>query len=108
MQFINYSIPRQNLLNKVADVSEDGRYISPIEKPNIRLGLTLGTLSAGRTNITTIIEAYGTKALTIAIRYSAVRKQFGPTNKEEIAILEYQSHVRNTNFYFVFKDFRKS
>ena len=35
-------------------------------------------------------------ALTIAIRYAAIRKQFGPGNgQDEIPILEYQLHVFN-------------
>lgn len=37
-----------------------------------------------------ICLAYFTKALTIAIRYAGVRKQFGPTEKEELPIIEYQ------------------
>ena len=32
-------------------------------------------------------------AITIAIRYSAVRKQFGPTSEEELPVLEYQMQV---------------
>lgn len=34
------------------------------------------------------------KAITIAIRYAAVRKQFGPPNQsDELAIIEYPLHV---------------
>jgi acyl-CoA oxidase len=33
-----------------------------------------------------------TASLSIAIRYAAVRKQFGPTVGNELSILEYQSH----------------
>lgn len=91
--FDNYRIPRINLLNKTADVSPEGKYVTPIEHPSKRFGLTLGALSVGRVNITTICSAYLTKALTIAIRYSAVRKQFGPDDKDELPILEYQVQV---------------
>ncbi|XP_072381174.1 peroxisomal acyl-coenzyme A oxidase 3-like [Diabrotica undecimpunctata] len=113
VQFTNYEIPRVNLLNKIADVSEDGRYITPIKDPNRRHGAALGSLSAGRVNIAAMVDALGAKALTIAIRYAAVRKQFGPNGKEEMPILEYQSHqlrlipylaaayvLRNFNTYF--------
>lgn len=31
------------------------------------------------------------RAVTIALRYSAARKQFGPNDKEEYPVLEYQS-----------------
>lgn len=92
--FDHYEIPRENLLNKVGDVTEDGRYVTPYKDPNKRLGAALGSLSAGRVNISCICEALGVKALTIAIRYAAVRKQFGPDGNEEVPILEYQSHVR--------------
>lgn len=92
VQFNHYEIPRENLLNKVANVTEDGRYVTPIKDPSKRLGATIGGLSGGRVNITIMIEAYATKALTIAIRYAAVRKQWGPT-EEEMHIIEYQSHV---------------
>ncbi|KAJ8939079.1 hypothetical protein NQ318_008683 [Aromia moschata] len=88
--FNNYEIPRHNLLNRLGDVTKDGQYVTPIKDPNKRHGAGLGLLSAGRVIITSVCETLGTKALTIAIRYAAVRKQFGPD--EEIPILEYQSH----------------
>ncbi|XP_028133538.2 peroxisomal acyl-coenzyme A oxidase 3-like [Diabrotica virgifera virgifera] len=113
VQFTNYEIPRINLLNKIADVSEDGRYITPIKDPNRRHGAALGSLSAGRVTVATIVDALAAKAITIAVRYAAVRKQFGPSGKEEIPILEYQSQqlrlipylaatyvIRNFNTYF--------
>ncbi|KAL1491861.1 hypothetical protein ABEB36_012393 [Hypothenemus hampei] len=90
--FNNYEIPRENLLNKLGDVTQEGEYITPFKDPNKRHGAALGALSMGRVNITSMCEFYGSKAITIAIRYGAVRKQFGPDDKEEIPILEYQSH----------------
>lgn len=92
--FENYRIPRDNLLNKNSDVTEDGRYVTRFKDASQKHGATLGSLSMGRVNITGMNENYGTKALTIAIRYAAVRKQFGPNEKQEVPILEYQSHVR--------------
>ncbi|XP_074028511.1 peroxisomal acyl-coenzyme A oxidase 3 [Leptinotarsa decemlineata] len=92
LKFDNYEIPRENILNRIADVSEDGRYVTSIKDPNKRYGAALGSLSAGRVNIACICETLGLKALTIALRYAAVRKQFGPEGESEIPILEYQSH----------------
>lgn len=37
--FNNYRIPRDNLLNKNGDVTEDGRYVSPFKDPNKRFGM---------------------------------------------------------------------
>lgn len=93
--FNNYRIPRRNLLNRTGDVEKDGTYKTPYKDPNKRHGASLGALSFGRINITTMCNAYLTKAVTIALRYAAVRKQFGPTDNEEIPILEYQSHVNS-------------
>lgn len=91
--FDNYRIPREYLLNKNADVTPDGKYVTPFKNAKDRHGAALGALSIGRVNITGICESYGSKALTIAIRYAAVRKQFGPEGEDEVPILEYQSHV---------------
>lgn len=58
------------------------------------IGSSFGALSGGRVTIIQICIAYVTKALTIAIRYAGVRKQFGPNEKEELPVLEYQLIVR--------------
>uniref|UniRef100_A0A1B6DNY0 Acyl-coenzyme A oxidase n=1 Tax=Clastoptera arizonana TaxID=38151 RepID=A0A1B6DNY0_9HEMI len=89
VMFENYRIPAANLLNRTGDVTPDGTYVSPFKDPNKRFGASLGMLSAGRIYIITICVAYITKAIPIAIRYSAVRKQFGPYDNE-LPIIEYQ------------------
>lgn len=43
-------------------------------------------------------------ALTIAVRYAAVRKQFGATPGNEQSIIEYQLHVTFINFEFIIKE----
>ncbi|KAL8581251.1 hypothetical protein ACOMHN_038351 [Nucella lapillus] len=87
--FNNYRIPRQNLLDKFGDVSPDGKYITPFKDPNKRFGASLGALSGGRVGITGMGTTNLKNAVTIAIRYSAVRRQFGP-GEDEIPVLEYQ------------------
>lgn len=93
LMFHNYRIPREALLNKTGDVLEDGSYVTPYKDPNKRHGASFGALSMGRVNITHYAVSYLSRAITIALRYAAVRKQFGPGD-EEVPILEYQSHVR--------------
>ncbi|PNF16616.1 hypothetical protein B7P43_G06434 [Cryptotermes secundus] len=54
------------------------------------LGAAFGSLSAGRVTIIGICLSYLFSAVTIAVRYSAVRKQFGPEDGNEFPVLEYQ------------------
>lgn len=60
-------------------------------------GASLGNLSSGRVGIAGMATANLVKAITIGIRYSAVRRQFGPENdkgaEEEIPVIEYQLQV---------------
>ncbi|XP_002991925.2 acyl-coenzyme A oxidase, peroxisomal [Selaginella moellendorffii] len=92
LRFSNVRIPRDNLLNRFGDVSRDGEYNSSLPTVNKRFAATLGELVGGRVGL-----AYGSvgvlkASVTIAIRYALLRQQFGPPNKPEISILDYQSH----------------
>jgi acyl-CoA oxidase len=56
------------------------------------MGLSFAALSGGRVGICEIASSYGVTAITIAIRYAASRKQFGPDDTgAEYPVLEYQS-----------------
>ena len=63
--------------------------------PNKRFGISLGALSNGRIALTYFSYCFMSMALTIAVRYAGLRKQFGPTSGNEIPIIEYQLHVIN-------------
>lgn len=90
--FDNYRIPRENLLSKVCDVTPDGKFVSAIKDSRKRMGTSLGALSGGRVSICGISYIYHCKAISIAIRYSISRKQFGPDDgSSELPIIEYQS-----------------
>ncbi|KAK7474378.1 hypothetical protein BaRGS_00034426 [Batillaria attramentaria] len=87
--FNNVRIPRENLLEKFGDVSPEGKYITPFKDPNKRFGASLGALSGGRVGITSMCATNLQNAVTISVRYSAVRRQFGP-KEDEIPVIEYQ------------------
>ncbi|KAG8591335.1 hypothetical protein GDO81_000130, partial [Engystomops pustulosus] len=88
--FYNVRIPHENLLNRTGDISSSGNYTSEYKDPKQRLGASLGTLSSGRVSIIGMVVTNLKLAISIAIRFSATRRQFGPTDKEEIPVLEYQ------------------
>lgn len=91
--FNQFRIPRENLLSRNGDVTLDGKFVTKIKDHRKRMAVTFGALSGGRVNICGTSTVYITQAVTIALRYSASRKQFGPDNSsEESSVLEYQSH----------------
>ncbi|XP_041457080.1 peroxisomal acyl-coenzyme A oxidase 3-like [Lytechinus variegatus] len=90
VSFHNVRIPRENLINRTGDVTESGQFVTPFKDPNKRFGASMGALSSGRVGITNIGLGNLKLAITIAVRYSAVRRQFGPTSEEELPVLEYQ------------------
>lgn len=49
--FDNYRIPKDFLLARNGDVSDDGQFVSPIKNNKKRIGASFGALSGGRVNI---------------------------------------------------------
>ena len=95
IQFDNVRIPRENLLNKYADVAEDGTYSSPIENPNRRFFTMLGTLIRGRVTVGGSAGAAARVALDIATRYALERRQFqAPGDDHEVLLMDYLVHQR--------------
>lgn len=84
VSFHHCRVPRENLLDRTGDVTPDGRYVTPYKDPNKRFGAALGALAIGRVNITGIAVANLRCCMPIAIRYSAVRRQFGPPGSDEL------------------------
>ncbi|WP_194833617.1 acyl-CoA dehydrogenase [Nocardia sp. XZ_19_369] len=93
--FDHVRIPRENLLNRYADVEPDGTYTSEIENPSRRFFTTLGTLVRGRVSVGGAAAAGTRVALSIALRYALKRRQFSdPDSGQETVLLDYRSHQR--------------
>ncbi|KAJ0244946.1 Acyl-CoA oxidase/dehydrogenase [Hirschfeldia incana] len=93
--FDNLRIPRENILNSVADVSSDGQYVSAIKNPDQRFGAFLAPLTSGRVTIASCAIYSAKVGLAVAIRYSLSRRAFSAVaNGPEVLLLDYPSHQR--------------
>ncbi|WP_280491870.1 acyl-CoA dehydrogenase [Nocardia asiatica] len=93
--FDHVRVPRENLLNRYADVAPDGTYSSEIENPSRRFFTTLGTLVRGRVSVGGAAAAGARVGLSIAVRYALKRRQFSdPDTGVETVLLDYRSHQR--------------
>jgi len=94
IHFNNVVVPKENLLDRFASVSPEGKFESPIASDNRRFFTMLGTLVGGRIGIPRSGLSASKSGLTIAIRYGDGRKQFGPEGGAEVPILNYRTHQR--------------
>jgi acyl-CoA oxidase len=95
LHFDHVRVPRENLLNRYADVAEDGSYSSPIESPGRRFFTMLGTLVQGRVSLDGAAVNTSKIALITAITYANQRRQFtGPSDADEVVLLDYAEHQR--------------
>lgn len=90
MMFHNYKVSADTLLNRLSGVTEDGKFKSTIKNKEKRFGIMLSGLTGGRCGILGNTESNMRSALTIAIRYGTVRRQFG--KGEESQLMSYQLH----------------
>ena len=95
IMFNQVRVPRENLLNRFADVAPDGSYSSPIDNPNRRFFTMLGTLVRGRVTVGGSAAQAARVALDIAVRYALQRRQFdAPGENREVLIMDYLVHQR--------------
>jgi len=93
--FDGVRVPRTNLLDRYAVVTDDGRYFSDIENKDRRFFTMLGTLVQGRVCVGGAGINAAKVALAIAIEYATRRRQFGnPGTGEEEVLLDYGMHQR--------------
>lgn len=93
--FDHVRIPRENLLDRFAQVSPEGVYSSEIQNESARFFTMLATLVGGRISVAAAGLSAAKSALTIAIRYGARRRQFGASpGAPETLLLDYPVHQR--------------
>ncbi|UIZ20985.1 hypothetical protein KXD40_000590 [Peronospora effusa] len=92
IQFDQVRVPRANMLRRYAQVSRDGVFSQTQHKAQ----LAYATLLVNRGKIVTLSVGILEKAVTIAVRYAAVRRQGLQVNSEdahvETRLLDYQTH----------------
>ena len=88
MLFNNYQVGYDCLLDKFSHI-KDGKFKSSIKNKDKRLGVMMAGLIRGRLSVVSGCEINTRSCVTIALRYAAVRKQFGAPEKP---ILDYQTH----------------
>jgi acyl-CoA oxidase len=95
LAFRGVRVPREALLNRYADVAEDGTYDSPIASDGRRFFTMLGTLIRGRVSIAGSAGSATKRALAIAVGYAGTRRQFTrPDGSGEVVLLDYRAHQR--------------
>ena len=87
--FTNYRVPYDALLDRFAQIDTSGKFHSKIKNKTKRFSAMLGGLLRGRTGVLLSSCANLRNGLTIAIRCSAVRRQFGKPGEPERPILDY-------------------
>ncbi|MGZ8735860.1 MAG: acyl-CoA dehydrogenase family protein [Nocardioides sp.] len=93
--FDSVRVPRGNLLDRYAVVTDDGRYFSEIENKDRRFFTMLGTLVQGRVCVGGAGINASKVAVTIAVKYGLQRRQFGsPGSGQEEVLLDYGQHQR--------------
>ena len=92
--FNKVEIPLENMLDRFGSITDQGEFASPIASDNRRFFTMLGTLVGGRIGVPKAGLSAAKSGLSIAIRYSNQRRQFGPEGGEEMVILNYRTHQR--------------
>ncbi|OWM88360.1 hypothetical protein CDL15_Pgr003772 [Punica granatum] len=88
LRFDNVRIPRDQMLMRVSQVTREGKYVMS----NVPRQLVYGTMVYVRQTIVVDASCALSRAVTIATRYSAVRRQFGSQDGgPETQVIDYKT-----------------
>lgn len=88
LRFDHVRIDRKNMLMRMAEVTKEGNYVKSSVPPQI----LYGAMVTAREVIVSETAINLSRAVTIAVRYSAVRRQFGAKEgMEEVQVLNYMT-----------------
>ncbi|MCO5569524.1 hypothetical protein L7F22_023238 [Adiantum nelumboides] len=88
LRFNNVHIPRDHMLMRLAIVTKEGKYV----QSDVPRQLGYGAMVFVRKSIIMDASNYLSRAVTIATRYSAIRRQFGGQGeKPEIQVIDYMT-----------------
>eukprot|EP00252_Welwitschia_mirabilis_P015228 TRINITY_DN33496_c0_g1_i1.p1 TRINITY_DN33496_c0_g1~~TRINITY_DN33496_c0_g1_i1.p1 ORF type:complete len:663 (-),score=132.97 TRINITY_DN33496_c0_g1_i1:218-2206(-) len=88
LSFDNVRIPREQMLMRYSRVSREGKYL----QSDVPKQLGYGTMVFVRKAIIVDASNYLSRAVCIAVRYSAVRRQFGSQNGgSETQVIDYKT-----------------
>ncbi len=96
IRFDQVRVGRDMLLNRYADIDDEGRYVSAIESDSRRFFTMLGALVRGRICVGGGASMATRKAVSIATRYALRRRQFAAPGQDagEVVLLDYLAHQR--------------
>jgi acyl-CoA oxidase len=90
LSFEHVRIPRVNMLNKLADVTPEGKFICDIPKVTNRFFKVADRLLSGRLCISAMCLSGCKGTIYHAIRYSQQRLAVGASGKSDTPIMSYQ------------------
>ena len=90
LMFDHVKVPREAMLNKICDVTEEGKFVSDIKKPSGRFFKVADRLLSGRLCIASMCIGATKMALFTTVRYSQQRLAVGPSGESDTPIMSYQ------------------